>query len=170
MASTVNIDSICETAGSMESQLVQVRQLVDQLHDEYQSGWRAQIIMNTEDYSSSALSNLDALQFAGKGVSSPERKDKFFCPLKYPTIDGFEGNGYKALFQSLLRVTGNSGFNIIKKGYTLNKAGKHARIVCSRYETYRGDKNLRQELSFRNFSYHNDRKNTRGKQGVKNTR
>ena len=77
MASTVNIDSICETAGSMESQLVQVRQLVDQLHDEYQSGWRAQIIMNTEDYSLTALSNLDALQFVGKVIPSPECQDNF---------------------------------------------------------------------------------------------
>ena len=167
MASTINIDSICETAGSRESQLVRVRQLVDQLHNEYQTGWRAQIIMNTEDYSSPSLSNLDALQFVGKGIPSHDYEDKYFCPLKYPTINGFEGHGYKLLFQALLRVTENTGFNIIKKGYTLNKAGKHACIVCDRYETYKGDINLRKGLSYRNFSYHNDMKNTRGRESEK---
>ena len=95
-------------------------------------------------------------------INSDQAKnvDKYFCPLKYPTANGFEGHGYKSLFQALLRATGIAGFNIIKKGYTLNKLGKHARIVCAQYETYRGDKNVRQGLSYRNFSYHNNRKNT----------
>ena len=89
------------------------------------------------------------------------------CPIKYNTQDGFDGNGFKELLKTLSDSSQKSGFSIIRKGYYKYRDIKYARIVCSMFEYYRGKLDKRKSSEYRVYSFHNDRKNSRGKDGKK---
>ena len=150
-----------------KNQLTTARRLVDQLYEQNNTEWYSTIIMETEDFSDPNSLNNDFLEYAGKHNPSHAKLSKYMCPIKYNTEDGFDGNGFKKLLKTLSDSSQKSGFSIIRKGYYKYRDIKYARIVCSMYEYYRGKLDNRKSSEYRVYSFHNDRKNSRGKDGKK---
>ena len=86
---------------STDFQMQKVRRLVDEIHTQYHDDWLSTIIMDSADFSASYLSNLNALENAGKGTHCGAIIPKYLYPLKYSTHDEFDGNWYKSIFMAL---------------------------------------------------------------------
>ena len=91
--------------------------LVDDLHTQHHDDWVSIIIMDSDDFSVSDLTNPNALEYAGKGTPFRALTLKYFCPFKYLTHNEFDGDGYKSFFHGLATSAQKCGFNIIQKGY-----------------------------------------------------
>ena len=111
-------------------------------------------------------SNWDLMMFVGRSVYKDTDHCIYFCSEEYPIHGGFDGDGYKRLSNDLCRESISNGFNLIKIGrYPYGK--KYGRkFSCSRCSRYRGNTTQRASLTYRNVTYHCDRKNSRGKDGL----
>ena len=94
-----------------------------------------------------------------------------FCTVKYPIENGFDGPGFADLSTDLCRASVDSGFYIAKNGYYPFKdfyknQCKAKKFSCSHAFSYRGNTTSRSALDYRNKSYHCDKKNSRGKEGI----
>ena len=172
MASSTSSSEVlsCLEATNENRQLQQIRDEIDALHHVNTDKWKSIIPMEPNDYSNKALSNLDALQFAGKGSPFGHNSPKFFCPIMYPTSGGFEGDGFRNLIKTFILRAKENGANIIQKGFYKYRGTAMAQITCSRSESYRGNFSDRADSTYRNFSFHNDKKNSRGRQGKRESR
>ena len=94
-----------------------------------------------------------------------------FCSELYPIEGGFEGSGFTDLTTDLCRASVDSGFSIAMNGnypftdFYKNKC-QAKRFSCIHAFPYRGNTNSRSTLVYRNKSYHCDRKNSRGREGI----
>jgi len=151
---------------SKENQLTTARRLIDQLY-KHKNEWYSTILLEIKDFSDSNLLNKYFLEYAGRGLPQHFNYCKYVFPIKYSTDDGFDGNGFKNLVTTLSDSSQKSGYSIIKKRFYKYLELKYARIVCSRYEYYRGKIDQRQSSQYRDHSYHNDRNNSWGNDGKK---
>ena len=146
-----------------------LKDYIDQQFTELNAKWSSSIFMPAL-VDSVFMEKCDILQFVNDhtfyGYDSPRLVR--FSTEKYSLLDGFEGNGFKELCKDVMKASIKSGFKVSKNGNyeikSLNIVAK--RFSCTRSFVYRGDKSSRSDLSYRNLSYHNDRKNNRGKKGI----
>jgi len=99
-----------------ETQINKIRELVDTLHDQYNSAWTSTLILDSDHYTQTNITNLDALEYAGKGSPFSHVPPKYFCPIIFSTKVGFKGTHYKALIKVLFTSAKTYGYNIIQKG------------------------------------------------------
>ena len=132
------------------------------MYDIFQARWEGEIIFSKDEFRDTDLLNLDAIQYAGSNEDSSYSTPKYFNTEKYSTIDGFSRYGFKSLLLRLRSQSNNSGFSIYKKEKYKKDTVERCRICCTRYEKYRGKLELRESQLYRNHSFHNNRKHTRG--------
>jgi len=147
------------------SKLLPLRNHVDKMYDNFQACWEGEIFFSKDDFRDTDLVNLDAIQYAGSNEESSYSTPKYFNTEKYSASDGFSGDGFKSLLLRIRSQSINSGFSIYKKGKNKKGTVERCRICCTRYEKYRGKLESRESQSYRNHSFHNNRKNTRGNPG-----
>ena len=117
---------------STDVRVQQVKIFLDNKHIQLHVSWMGTLLMDSDDFSNSDSSNLNALEFAGKaekGTPCSSVDPKYFCPMKYSTTNGFTGAGYKTLFMSLYDSSEKCGFTIIQKVYyklSFNEAGLYS--------------------------------------------
>ena len=104
------------SSSSDEIQINKIRELVDTLHDQYNSAWESPLILDSDHFTQTNITNLDALEYAGKGSPFLHAPPKYFNPIIFSTTDGFKGTGYKALLKVLFTSAKTYGYNIIQKG------------------------------------------------------
>ena len=109
------------SSSSDEIQINKIRELVDTLHDQYNSAWKSTLILDSDHYTQTNITNLDALEYAGKGSPFSHAPPKYFSPIIFSTTDGFKGTGYKSLIKVLCTSAKTSGYTIIQKGYYIHK-------------------------------------------------
>ena len=128
------------------------------------SDWRA-----TFEFSSclhGVKANWDLMMFVGHTCYRNSFHVLNFCSSDYPIYGGFDGDGYKRLAADLCRESISNGFNLIRNGkYSYGKKSGR-KFSCSRCSRYRGNTTQRASLTYRNKSYHSDRLNSRGKDGL----
>ena len=169
--STSSIEMLSCVEGTNDNRQIQIiRDEIGTLHRIHREKWKCVIPMDPSDYSIDDLANLDALEFAGKGSPLGHNPPKFFCPVKFPTSGGFKGIGFRNLVKTFIQKAKENGVNIIQKGFYKYRGTEMSQITCSRSESYRGNTSERAESTYRNFSFHNDKKNSRGRQGKRESR
>ena len=109
--------------------------------------------------------NKDIIKYVG---SQDHNQSTFHFPQdKYSSVDGFNGTGFSNLVKDLQRASLHSG------GFHLNRNGKKPlsgnpngcfRLKCRRCQLYRGKVTQRSNLSFKQVTFSNQRKNNRQKQ------
>ena len=111
-------------------------------------------------------SKWNLMMFVGNSVYRNSDHCIYFCPDQYPIDGEFDGDGYKKLSNDLCRESIANGFNLIKNGsYPYGKKSGR-KFSCSRCSKYRGDTTTRASLTYQRVTYHCDRKNFRGKDGL----
>ena len=111
--------------------------------------------------------DLDLLMFVDENNYKKNVVHVEFDSDRYPITGGFDGDGFQSLSTDLCRASMSNGFNLIRNGnypYNGNRIAK--RFSCSRCSKYRGNTTQRASLTFRDITYHCDRKNSRGKNGL----
>ena len=85
----------------------------------------------------------------------------YFPVEKYPSHEGFVGQGFTDLKKALQLAATKSGYNITSNG------GRKAlrKFACKHSRKYRNNIKARQDLKYRRTSSHNDRTNCRGHEG-----
>ena len=125
------------------------------------------------------LSECNILQFVGKKAYRNYVTCVRFCPSKYPVEQGLNGDAFKQLSTDIGRAAIDNGFQIAKNGnYPFtplfhkqkNMEKKQPKVTAKRFSCvhnsqYRGSITGRQNLDYRDHTYHSDRKNSRGLQG-----
>ena len=151
------------------ARIMRLRNHVDIMYEKFQANWEGEIFLSKDDFKNKSLVNLDAIQYAGSNEYT-FYPPKYFDTEKYSTVDGFSGDGFKSLLLRLRSQSNKSGFTIHKKGKYKYDNVERCRIVCNRYEKYRGKTEVRESQSYRDHSFHNNRKHSRGKPGRKMNR
>ena len=117
-SSTSSFEMLSCVEGTNDNRQIQIiRDEIDTLHRIHTEKWKCVIPMDPSDYSIDDLSNLDALQFAGKGSPLGHNPPKFFCPIKIPISGGFKGIGFRNLVKTFIQKAKENGVNIIQKGF-----------------------------------------------------
>ena len=139
------------------------------IHDKYEqlfSDWTAEFPFPS--YLEGLYSDdWDLLMFVGKKNLKKNVVHVEFDSDRYPITGGFDGDGFQSLSTDLCRASMSNGFNLIRNGnypYSGDRIAK--RFSCSRCSKYRGNTTQRASLTFRDITYHCDRKNSRGKNGL----
>ena len=94
----------------------------------------------------------------------------YLIPKEYSSDGGYESNLFKVLSKDLKSASIACGFNIVRIGTRQWKSSnsKMIRFVCCRYHKFRGHTRAinNTDYNFHHHDYHNDNKNSRGKEGV----
>lgn len=91
-----------------------------------------------------------------------------FDSSKYPIQDGYKGVGYTILMKEIERQSTFHGYNIRPNG-----GGKYRYFRCKHSRVYQNNVHSleeRQSTKYRNVSHSHDRKNNRGKDGLRMSR
>ena len=95
----------------------------------------------------------------------------YFDPKKYPSCDGFDGEGWRNLLRHLEREAYTEGFGIHSNGYGNGCKNLYRRIVCKHGILYRNSvKNRKGVTNYRKNGIKNDRLYGRGSSGKKMAR
>ena len=94
---------------STDVQMQQVKRLLDTIHIQFHESWLGMLLMDSDDFSNSDSSNLNALEFSGKAVKGTPCSSihpKYFCPVKYSTTNGFacDASSYVLLYIDYVNV------------------------------------------------------------------
>ena len=99
-----------------------------------------------------------------------DRFKVYLNPQEYSSSDGYDSNAFHKLSKDLSNASLECGFNVVKNGTREWKSAtvKMIRFVCCRYRKFRGNTRAigNNEFSFRHHDYHNDKKNSRGIEGI----
>ena len=120
--------------------------------------------------------SIDVTQYVSKTncqeLFHQEEGKIYFNPGTFPTEGGFDGTGFSLLTKALQRTAVFSGFELVRygkhpaKNFNLMDCRK---FVCSKYKKYQ--KTMKSSTlpgsSERKSSYHNDKLNSRGRDGKK---
>ena len=145
----------------------------EQIHADYNalfSDWESKITFPAYfNYVFEPKCNI--LHFVGDLQYRNQLQSVRFCHMKYPIDDGFNGAGFADLSTDLCRAAVDSGFYIAKNGsYPFKDSYKNhcqaKKFSCSHAFPYRGNFTSRSALDYRNKSYHCDKKNSRGREGI----
>lgn len=91
-----------------------------------------------------------------------------FDPNKYSIDQGFKGSGFAKLIKDIEACATFHGFDVV-----FNGGGKYRYVRCNHHRQYRNNKQSllqRQQTKYRSVSHCNDRKNSRGRSGLKMSR
>ena len=91
----------------------------------------------------------------------------YFDPQKYNITNQFQGEGYDLLCKDLATSAIKEGYQIVKNGFYLVSGLTANRFSCSRCIQYKGNNDVGKTTSYRQKSFHNDARNSRGSVGRK---
>ena len=146
------------------SEDTELKEFIHTSYEQLFSDWRAKFKFSSCLHG--VKSNWDLMMFVGHPCYRNSVHVVNFCSNDYPIYGGFDGDGYKRLAADLCRESISNGFNLIRNGkYSYGKRNGR-KFSCSRCSRYRGNTTQRASLTYRNKSYHCDRLNSRGKDGL----
>ena len=82
---------------------------------------------------------------------------------KYSVHEGFSGSGYSDLCRDLCKQVIKNDFYLVKNGKVMRNEKKCQFFVCNYYFTYRSSGEIKDKSHLRVNTFHNNRKNGKGK-------
>ena len=157
----------------MASTEADLKAFIQHRYDQLFTAWRC-FIPFPAYVQDTFVSDCDILQYVGRKAYKNQLSSVRFCPIKYPVKQGFDGKAFKELSIDIGRAAIDNGFQIAKNGnypFTPNNSKQKVKLTAKRFScvhnsTYRGNAKYRQDMTYRDHTYHNDRKNTRGAFGL----
>ena len=144
-------------------------------HEQTSTPWTGELIF-TSSINNNPCKDQNILQFVDSKNHKQTKKRNIYCfkvylnPEKYPSQQGYNSVSFNNLSKDLSSASISCSFNLVKNGTREWKSNniKMIRFVCCRYRKFRG--NTRSvddsEYNFRRHDFHNNKKNSRGKEGV----
>ena len=142
-----------------------LKDFIDETHGKLYGKWESELLFDMK-CGDQIIPQYNILRLIEKQEYKKVPVFAHFCPIKYPVHGGYKGAGFMKLLQDLQDKAGVGGFGInLNQPYTLQNSVVQ-RIVCKRHVPYQGDTKKRKKEQYRKSTLCNDRKNTRGKEGL----
>ena len=91
----------------------------------------------------------------------------YFDTTKYCVHEVFSGSGFSGSYRDLCKQTIKNNFYLVKNGKVMRNGKKCQFSVCNHCFTYRSSGEIKDKIYVRLKTFHNKRKNNRGKDGKK---